>query len=231
MSLIALQQILQRLDRPVEIAARLSVLKGLTLTESKNAIKLCAPLFNDLPIDVGTHIWAVIHPNHQPQFVNEWAKCIFTIGFTAHSEDIVQKIFKVGTVVKHTEVELSAQLESKVFKALSSFCADSQTIDAIYKMLPSVIENYIAYNISDLKNISHQMHPNMNRVNRRVHNIVSSFHFANSEKIQEIDHLLNWTGFSTLASKNLDELRALMQNLKLHKDVEGVAVALNKRKM
>lgn len=231
MSLIALQQILQRLDRPGEVAARLSVLKNLTPTESKNAIKLCAPFFKDLPIEVGTRIWAVIHPSHQSQFVNNWVNPIFAIGFINEPEKIIQKIFKVGAVVEHTQFELSFQFQQKMVKALSPFCANPQTIDAIYKMLPSVVENYIAYNINDVKKISHQMHPNMNRVNLRIHNIVSSFQFANPENIYEIDHLLNWTGFSTLASKNLDELRALMQNVKLHNEVESVGASIAKRKM
>lgn len=231
MSLITLQQILQRLDRPAEVAARLAVLKNLTPTESKNAIKLCAPLFKDLPIDVGTQIWGAIHPSCKAHFVNGWANSIFAPGFISEPEKIVQKIFKIGAVVEHTQFELSFQLQQKVVKALSPFYANPQTIDAIYKMLPSVIENYIAYNINDLKKISHQMHPNTNRVNLRINNIISSFQCATPENIYEIDHLLNWTGFSTLASKNLDQLRALMQNVKLHEEVESVGASIAKRKM
>lgn len=231
MSLITIQQILQRLDRPNEIAARLSVLKSLNTTESKNIIKLCKPFFASLPIEVGTKIYSVVHPSQQTQFVHQWTDHIFKVDHMTLSDEIVQKIFKVGDVVKHTQIPLSTQVHHRAFKALSSLCTTSKTIDEIYRVLPSVVENYIAYNIDDLKKICHQMHPNINRVNRRAHNIVSSFKFANADNLQEIEHLLNWTGFLTLSSKNWDELRALMQNITLHKEVESVSASTTKRKM
>lgn len=232
MSLIALQQIVQRLGRPQEIQSRLAVLKIFNSAESKKALKMCEPIFSHLPIDVGTHIFSRFDPLHTTKFAHQWMEGIFK-GFNdlSSAKDITQCIVKVGRVVQSTQVELPNKLHQSAAKALKSFHVGKELASELYEILPTVVEKSLAMNVEKLYTFSSKINPPMYMVNHLVGNIVSLYEFATPESKKHIDHLLNWTGISSLHSEDLDQLRSLVQHQKLSQLVDTSISCINKRKM
>lgn len=232
MSLIALQQIIQRLDRPQEIQGRLAVLKNFNSAESKKVAAMCAPIFAHLSIEVGTHIFSCLDPLYKTKFVHQWMEGIFKeLNNLSSAKEISQCIAKAGDVAQSTQVELPAKLHQRAAKSLKSFHVGKEFGQQIYKTLPTVVEKCFVMNIEKLQTFSAKINPPMYMVNHWVSNIVSLYDFATPEAKDHIDHLLNWTGISSLHSEELDQLRSVVQHRKLTDLVDTSVSLAHKRKM
>lgn len=232
MSLIALQQIVQRLDCPQEIQSRLSVFKNLNSTESKKAIKICEPIFKRLPIEIGLHIFLQCDIAHNTKFVHQWMEGIFKGLSDLHNpKEICECIVKAGNIVQSTQVELPAKLNQRAAKALKSFKMEKDFGREIYKTLPTVVERSLVLNIEKLHTLSGKIYPPMYMVDHLVGNIVSLYEFATPALKDQIDDLLNWTGISSLHSEELNQLRSLVQHRKLTHLFDTSVSPSNKRKM
>ncbi len=232
MSLIALHQIIQRLDRPHEIQGRLAVLKNFNSVESKKIIKICEPIFANLPLEVGLHIFLRLDPPQKTKFAQQWMDGIFKrFNALSSATEITQCIVKVGNVVQSTQVELPAKLHQRAAKALKSFRMGRDFGRDLYKTLPTVVERSLLMNIEKLHTFGPKINPPMYMVNHLVGNIVSLYEFATPEAHHQIDHLLNWTGISSLHSEELNQLRSLVQHQKLTQLFEPSVLSASKRKM
>lgn len=232
MSVIALHQIIQRLDRPHELESRLSVLKPLTSAESKKALKLIDEVFTRLPLDVGVRIFNVVHPDHQERFAQEWFKEIFT--FThgmAPPDDIVKSILMAGSLARETQMQLPPRLQPRAVKSLCSFLLTPQIAHEVFDVLPSVVEQALPLSIKGLKDVCHQTSPKLYRVSRDINNILALFEFADQPTKQEIDHILNETGIASLHSPDLAVLRSMLQQHKISNEVEVSSFINSRRKM
>lgn len=232
MSLIALQQIIQRLDRPQEIEGRLAVLKNFNSAESKKVSAMCVTIFPHLSIEVGSHIFSRLDPLHRTKFAQQWMDGIFKgLNDLSGAKEITQCIIKVGHVVQSTQVQLPYKLHQRAAKSLKSFHIEKELGGQIYKTLPTVVEKSFVMNVEKLQTFSAKIHPPMYMVNHLVGNIVSLYEFATAEAKDQIDHLLNWTGIASLHSEELSHLRSLVQQRKLTHVLDTSVVCNPKRKM
>lgn len=230
MSLITLQQIVQRVDRPQEIQQRLSVLKPFSVPESKKVLQMYR-VFNQLPVNVGSHVHSLLDPAHQAKFSQLWVKDLFDTMSAISGPQNAKYILKAGSIVQSTGIPLTPQQHQRSAKLMSSIILNEELCSQLHKVLPSVVERTLEMSVDGLNKLGHKMHPPMAALNTRAHNVAVLLNFVQSPPVDHIDHLLNWTGLSSVQSETLDVLRSWLQHHKLSTEVGNISSHKNKRKM
>jgi len=230
MSLLTLQQIIQRIDRPNEIQQRLALLKPFSGQESKKVLQMYR-VFNQLPVNVGSHVYSLLDSAHQAKFSQLWVKDLFDTMSAISGPQNAKYILKAGEIVQLTGVPLTPQQHQRSAKLMSSIILNEELCSQLHDVLPSVVEKTLEMSVEGLTKLGHKMHPPMAALNTRAHNVAVLLNFVQSPSADQIDHLLNWTGLSSVQSEKLDALRSWLQHHKLSTEVGEIFSHTNKRKM